>query len=219
MNITDSLYWNFPLENITDFPGLLKVNPDLAGLNVTIPYKEQIIPFLDELETVAAKIGAVNTIKFLRRKKTRVLKGFNSDIFGFTESLKEFLTGKVDRALILGTGGASKAVTFSLDQMGIEYRFVSRKPGFIDYRDIDRGVMEQHRLIINTTPLGTFPDVGSYPPIPYEFLTPSHLLFDLVYNPAETVFLKKGKERGAAVTNGLRMLHLQAEKSWEIWNK
>ena len=217
-NIRDCEYLNFPIDSITEFSGLIRSNSELCGLNVTIPYKEQVIPFLDEIETTAKRIGAVNTIKFILSRDKKILKGFNTDIYGFSEALREIMSKKVENALILGTGGASKAVAFSLDEMGIKYSFVSRKTGHLAYSNLDKSIIDQHKLIINTTPLGTYPDIDVFPDIPYRFLTSSHILFDLIYNPAETVFLRKGREQGARIVNGLRMLHLQAEKSWEIWN-
>lgn len=217
-NIQDCEYMNFPIDSITKFPEIISSNPDLCGLNVTIPYKEQLNPFLDEIDLTAKRIGAVNTIKFIKSKEKQILKGFNTDIYGFSEALREIMPEKAGKALILGTGGASKAVAFSLDQMGIRYRFVSRKQGYLSYDNLDKSIIIQHKLIINTTPLGTFPDVDAYPDIPFNYLSSSHILFDLIYNPAETLFLKKGREQGARILNGLRMLHLQAEKSWEIWN-
>jgi shikimate dehydrogenase len=218
-NISDCEYLNFPIDTISKFPGIIRNNPDLCGLNVTIPYKEQVIPHLDETDPTAKSVGAVNTVKFIRNLGKDLLKGFNTDVYGFTEALKEITSGTMESALVLGSGGASKAVAFALKQMGIPYRFVSRKPGNISYADLDKHMILHNKLIINTTPLGTYPDVNNCPDIPFGYVTSSHILFDLVYNPAETLFLMKGKERGATVSNGLRMLHLQAEKSWEIWNQ
>jgi shikimate dehydrogenase len=217
-NLSDCEYLNFPIDSITKFPEILLKNPELCGLNVTIPYKEQLFPFLDEIDPEAKRIGAINTIKFIQGERKKILKGFNTDVYGFSASLMEIMAEKIDNALILGTGGASKAVAYSLDELGIKYNFVSRKPGHLSYGNIDKRTILEHRLIINTTPLGTFPDVDNCPGIPYDFLSSSHILFDLIYNPAETVFLRKGREKGATTINGLRMLHLQAEKSWEIWN-
>lgn len=215
-HVTDCRYENFPLRLIEEFTALIQKEASLAGLNVTVPYKEQVIPFLNELDPTAMEIGAVNTIKFSSGKS----KGFNTDAYGFMHSIKNLLQPFHSAALILGTGGSSKAVAYGLKKMGIEYDYVSRLPlnRELKYEELDEAVMKHYKVIINTTPLGMFPNIDDCPPIPYEYLTRSHLLFDLVYNPAETLFLQKGRERGAMVRNGLEMLHLQAEKSWEIWN-
>jgi shikimate dehydrogenase len=213
-------YELFPLEEIGALPGLLERYPHLRGLNVTIPYKEQVIPYLDELDAGATAIGAVNTIK---RAEGRLF-GYNTDVHGFDQSLRGFLqeTGAKPgqlQALVLGTGGSSKAVAFALRQLGIGFRFVSRSPGpgELSYQDLDAALIRQHGLIINTTPLGMSPQVESCPPLPYSALGPGHLLFDLVYNPALTTFLARGQAQGAAVKNGLEMLEMQAERAWEIW--
>jgi shikimate dehydrogenase len=215
--IKSSEYRLFPLQNIEKFEDLRKQN--IAGLNVTIPYKEQIIPFLDELDEHAKAIGAVNVIQFKNGKT----KGFNSDYYGFKESLSSFLPEEFkSKALILGTGGASKAIKQVLDDLSISYKVVSRKNGFdFTYEELKAkpNSLRDNRLLINTTPLGTFPNVEEKPDLPYEYLTESHLLYDLVYNPAETAFMKAGTGHGAKTINGLRMLIGQAEKSWEIWNK
>lgn len=232
--ITDAEYKLFPLENINDFPQLLKKNSALCGLNVTIPHKEKIIPFLDELDETARKVKAVNCIKILKMPNgKRKTKGFNTDVFGFENSLKKYLKPHHKNALILGTGGASKAVAYVLKKLKINFFFVSRtietkrksrSSETINYKKIDLHILQTHLLIINTTPLGMhFNNKYSifniqHPPIPYQFLTSQHLLFDLIYNPPETLFLKYGKEKGATVVNGLEMLKLQAEKSWQIWN-
>jgi shikimate dehydrogenase len=216
--IPDCDYINFPIESIAGLPGIISGNPDLLGLNVTIPYKELVIPFLNEIDASAEKIKAVNTIKISREGDDYLCKGFNTDIFGFTQALHEIAGTKHLKALILGSGGASKAVAFSLDQMGIQYHFISRKQTYLSYDEIGKDLLLEYKLIINTTPLGTFPEVDICPDIPYEYLTQDHILFDLVYNPSLTLFLLKGKEKGASISNGLRMLHLQAERSWEIWN-
>jgi len=215
-NISDSDYENFPLAGIEEFPDLIQSHPNLVGLNVTIPYKEQVISFLHELDDTAEEIGAVNTIKIANGK----VKGYNTDVFGFIHSIKNLLQPVHSSALILGTGGSSKAIAYGLRKMGIEYDFVSRNPDEkeLRYEDLDESVLHHYKIIVNTTPIGMFPEVDAYPPIPYEFLTASHLLFDLIYNPTETLFLKKGKEKRATIKNGLEMLQLQAEKSWEIWS-
>nr|WP_315153245.1 shikimate dehydrogenase [uncultured Flavobacterium sp.] len=211
-------YENFDIEEINYFTELIKNNPDLRGLNVTIPYKEAILPFLDKLSKKAAAIGAVNTIKFTRSGK---LKGYNTDYHGFKKSLKPLLQSHHTKALILGTGGAAKGVAFALDELGILYTFVSRenKEKTIRYDLLNETVFENHTIIINTTPLGTSPNTNDFPDIPYQFFTEKHIAYDLIYNPAETVFLKKAKKQGAQTKNGLEMLILQAEKAWKIWNK
>ena len=214
-------YLNFPISSIDDFPELFIHHPYLAGLNVTIPYKQQIIPYLDDISPVAKTIGAVNVIKITWENLEYRLKGFNSDITGLKRSLFPLLAIDHKNALVLGTGGASKAVAEALKQLNISFRYVSRSPkdeNTLSYAQLDEGIISEHKLIINTTPLGMFPDVDACPDIPYEALTPRHLLYDLVYNPEETLFLKKGKEKGAKVKNGLEMLHLQAEEAWRIWN-
>jgi shikimate dehydrogenase len=220
--INDAVYENFSIESIDLFPGLLQNHPDFAGLNVTIPYKEKIIPFLDGLNETASAVGAVNTIKFTQSKNGKAqLEGFNTDVYGFETSLTPYLQSHHKRALILGTGGASKAIKYILKKKGINFVSASieeLKENEIRYEDITKTVIEDHLLIINCTPLGTYPKVDTCASIPYEYITSKHVLYDLVYNPEETLFLKKGKEKGAQTTNGLKMLHLQAQKAWEIWN-
>lgn len=213
--INDSEYVNFDIADISQFPKIIAENPNLKGLNVTIPYKESVIPFLDNLSETALKIGAVNTIKIHENGK---LEGFNTDVFGFQKSLEPLLRPHHQKALILGTGGASKAVAFALKTLGIEYGFVSRFQGTIGYHELSEFFFNKAQIIINTTPVGTFPDVNDSPEIPYEYFTPNHIAFDLVYNPAETQFLKNAKKYGAITKNGLEMLQLQAEKAYEIWN-
>ncbi len=216
-----SSYDNFEISDISLFPGIIDNNPGLVGLNVTIPYKEQVIPYLDELDEAAKEIGAVNTIKIIRKGGAIFLKGFNSDTHGFESSLKPFLKDYHKKALILGTGGASKAIKYVLTKLGIEYISASieeLKENEIRYEDIDGEMINERLLIINATPLGTYPKVETFPPIPYEFIGGRHLLFDLVYNPAETKFLKFGREKGAATKNGHEMLINQALRSYEIWN-
>lgn len=210
-------YENFDISSIESFPKIISETTDLKGLNVTIPYKEAVIELLDELDEDAEKIGAVNTIKISPDKK---LKGFNTDHFGFQKSLEPFLPLQKKTALILGTGGASKAVAFALENLGFEFKFVSRKasPGSLTYSHLDKSVIEEHLLIVNCTPLGTFPNIADAPSLPYQYLTEEHLLYDLIYNPAETSFLKQGKSQKARTLNGLKMLEIQAEKAWGIWN-
>ena len=209
-------YENFDLASIDDFQNLIKQNKNLKGLNVTIPYKEVVIPYLDELNPKAEKIGAVNTIKFTKKG----LKGFNSDIYGFKESIKPFLKKHHKKALLLGTGGASKAVAFVFDEIGIKFKYVSRNPkkSQLGYSDLNEKLFKEYTIMVNCTPQGTFPNIADKPDIPYQFITKKHLLFDLIYNPEKTAFLLEGEKRGAYICNGLRMLELQAEKSWEIWN-
>jgi shikimate dehydrogenase len=219
--ISDCIYNNFPIESIDKFNTLINDNPDFTGLNVTIPYKEQVIPFLDDLNPEAKEIGAVNTIKITNTSEGKKLTGFNTDVYGFETSLKPLLNSKHKKALILGTGGASKAIKFILKKLGISFisaTIEELKENEIRYSDINQKIIAEHLVIINATPLGTFPKVDTCPDIPYDYITSEHVLFDLVYNPEETLFLKKGRERGAKGKNGLEMLHLQAEKAWSIWN-
>ncbi|MCD7969752.1 MAG: shikimate dehydrogenase [Alistipes sp.] len=216
-NVTDAVYENFPLEDIVLFPALLAARPDIAGLNVTIPYKEKVIPYLDSLSDEAAAIGAVNCIAFPDGKLT----GYNTDCYGFHASLLEFIGTDRPAALVLGTGGASKAVRYVLDGLGIEHITISRTggPERLTYEQLTEAVMDSHRLIINTTPLGTFPDTTGCPAIPYRFLTEEHRLYDLVYNPPATEFIKRGAARGARTVNGYNMLVCQAEEAWRIWQR
>lgn len=209
----------YELKTIQEFEAL-KENPDLCGLNVTIPYKEQVMAFLDELDETAAQIGAVNVIKFIRTEGRLTLKGYNTDAIGFGNSLKEHLQPYHAKALILGTGGASKAIDYTLRKLGIETTFVSRtpKPGMLTYTQLTPEIMVDHLIIVNASPVGTFPHADECPDIPYPFITPKHLLFDVVYNPAETLFLRKGKQQGAQGLNGEGMLIGQAEAAWGIWN-
>lgn len=219
----DAEYVNFEIPDICDFMEVIEENPDLCGLNVTIPYKEQVIPYLDELDKDTAKIGAVNVIKIIRQHKGKVkLVGYNSDIIGFTKSIEPLLQPHHTRALILGTGGASKAVFHGLDNLGIKSTFVSRTKksnDILTYQELTPEIMQENTVIVNCTPVGMYPKVDFCPDIPYELLTPKHLLYDLLYNPNETLFMKKGAEQGATVKNGLEMLLLQAFAAWEIWNK
>jgi shikimate dehydrogenase len=217
-NFEGCTYENFDIPEITSLPEIIKNNPDLKGLSVTIPYKETVIPYLDKLSEKAALIGAVNTIKITKKGK---LKGYNTDYYGFKKSLKPLLKKRHKKALILGTGGASKGVAYALGELGILYTFVSRetKKNAISYEQINAETFDNYQIIINSTPVGTSPNIEAFPLIPYEFFTKKHIAFDLIYNPAETQFLKKAKEHGAQTKNGLDMLIFQAEKAWEIWNK
>lgn len=214
--IAGCVYENYPLASIQLLPPLVQ-KENIEGLNVTIPYKESVISYLDYLDPAAKKIAAVNCIHFKDGKST----GFNTDILGFERSLKPLLQPHHKQALILGTGGASKAIGYVLSKLSISFHCVSRnkRDDYFTYDDLNEEIIEQHTLIINATPLGTSPDIHHCPDIPYQFLSKEHLLYDLIYNPAETLFLQKGKERGAAIKNGYEMLLLQAEASWEIWNR
>ncbi len=217
-NLEGCTYENFDIQEITAFAEIIKNNPNIKGMNVTIPYKEVVIPFLDELSEKTAVIGAVNTIKINNDGK---LIGYNTDYYGFMESLKPLLQPHHKRALILGTGGASKGVAFALDELGILYTFVSResKGNAISYDQINANTFDNYQIIINSSPVGTSPNTDAFPLIPYEYFTKKHIAYDLIYNPAETQFLKKAASQGAQTKNGLDMLVFQAEKAWEIWNK
>ncbi|WP_422348545.1 shikimate dehydrogenase family protein [Flagellimonas sp.] len=215
LGFDDHSYENFDIPRISDFEALITQNT-LRGMNVTIPYKEQVIPFLSKMDETASAIGAVNVIKF----GSQGLTGFNTDFYGFQKSLEPFLQAHHTKALILGTGGASKAIRFVLDELEIAHRFVSRskKEEQFSYEELDREIMEDYSVIINCTPLGTYPNLNEKPDIPYSFISEKHLLFDLIYNPAKTAFLASGEAQGAAICNGQKMLEFQAEKAWEIWN-
>lgn len=217
----DAEYVNFEIQSIKELPSVLLANPDLVGLNVTIPYKEQVISYLDELDKDAAAIGAVNVIKITRQKGKTKLTGYNSDVIGFTQSIEPLLESQHKKALILGTGGASKAVAYGLKKLGLEYKFVSRSPreGMLTYEQLTPEIMDEYKVIVNCTPVGMYPRADEYPKIPYECLTPNHLLYDLLYNPDTTLFMKKGADKGAVTKNGLEMLLLQAFGAWDIWNK
>ncbi|MFC6222568.1 shikimate dehydrogenase family protein [Hymenobacter artigasi] len=217
-SLADHAYELFELATVDELPALLAAHPNLAGLNVTIPYKETVVPYLDELATSARRVGAVNVIEWLPDGR---LRGHNTDLVGFRESLRRFFPATPEaRALVLGAGGAAKAVSVALNDLGIAYWSVTRNPlgHGLTYDDLTPQVLAAHQLIINTTPLGTFPLVDECPRLPYEALTEQHYLYDLVYNPAETVFMAKGRAAGAQVKNGFEMLCLQAEAAWDIWN-
>ena len=217
-NIKNTSYENFDIENIDLFPSVIKNTKGLKGLNVTIPYKEQVIPFLDKVNKKAKAIGAVNTIRIT---KTGKLVGYNTDCYGFKKTLKPFIKSHHKKALILGTGGASKAIAYTLDEMGITYQYVSRKlsdgVGF-SYETLTEDDISDNQIIINATPLGTFPNIEDCPNIPYHAINEKHILFDLIYNPEETKFLKLGNKNRATTINGFLMLEFQAEKAWSIWN-
>ncbi|MDR2810128.1 MAG: shikimate dehydrogenase [Tannerellaceae bacterium] len=218
----DAEYVNFEIPAIKEMKSIVKENPNLRGLNVTLPYKTAVIPLLDDIDEDARLIGAVNVIAFGKGVfGRRKLKGYNSDILGFRQSIAPLLNESHRKALILGTGGASKAVFQGLKQLGIASTFVSRtaKDFCITYEEILPKTLEQYTVIVNTTPAGMFPNVNDCPNIPYQLLTSKHLLYDLLYNPDETVFMRKGKAQGATVKNGLEMLLLQAFASWEIWHR
>jgi shikimate dehydrogenase len=214
--VTDSRYELFPITSIDVLPALLEVNPDLCGLNVTIPYKEQVLAFVPDQDEVVRKIGAANCIRINNGR----LRAFNTDVTGFEKSLMDKLGDHHRKALVLGTGGASKAVFYVLEKLGLETRSVSRvRSGFsISYEDLSPEMLREHTVVVNTTPLGTYPDVAGIPPIPYEAVTPAHYFFDLVYNPPLTRFLASAAEKGATIRNGHDMLTIQAEESWRIWN-
>ena len=218
--LTDHIYMNFDLPEISELNLVLnRYKGKLKGFNITIPYKQEIFQFLDETDQVAADIGAVNVVKIIDNSG---LKGFNTDSYGFENSIKPLLRSQHKKALILGTGGASKAVSYVLGKLGIEYLYVSRRsdqsPNFITYGDLSETLLKEYLLVINATPVGTYPKIDKAPDMPYKYLTSNHLLYDLIYNPPLTAFLKQGKSVGATVKNGLEMLELQAEKAWEIWN-
>lgn len=218
--LSDHEYVNFDIQSIDEFPQIIhEFRFQLKGLNVTIPYKQEVFQHLDKVHKTAKKVGAVNTIRFTKRGN---LKGYNTDVIGFQNSLRPLLMEHHRRALILGTGGASQAVAYVLKKLEIEYFKVSRNPvkkKEISYEDLSRELIASHPLIINCTPLGTFPNVTQKPNIPYKFLTENHFLYDLIYNPEKTAFLREGEERGAQIKNGLEMLIGQAEEAWRIWNK
>ncbi|MUU78145.1 shikimate dehydrogenase family protein [Winogradskyella endarachnes] len=212
-------YVNFDLQTIEELKTIIKNTHNLKGINVTIPYKEQVIPLLDKLNKTAKEIGAVNTIRFTKKNK---LVGYNTDFYGFKNSLQPHIQAHHKKALILGTGGASKAIAYALKKLKIQFDFVSRshKKGVtFSYSDLTEAIVSEYTIIINCTPIGTFPNVEACPDIPYKGLTKYHILYDLIYNPEQTKFLNHGFIKGATTINGLEMLKLQAEKSWEIWHK
>lgn len=217
----DARYVNFEIPEIEDFHQVIKSNPNLSGLNVTIPYKQQVIAMLDEMDAEASEIGAVNVIKFIRRNGKLILKGYNSDIIGFRDSIAPILTDNHSKALVLGTGGASRAVSYALKSLGVEPQLVSRsrRPDVLSYEDLTPEIMSTHKVIVNTTPLGMYPNIDECPDIPYVLLTPEHLCYDLLYNPDVTMFMKRSSEAGAEVKNGLEMLLLQAFAAWNIWQR
>jgi shikimate dehydrogenase len=219
--IHECSYENFPIDSVDRLPELIRDNPELCGLNVTIPHKTNILKYVDVKDPAVIEIGAANVLKIKRIDGTLQIYGYNSDITGISDSVLPFISGSFRNALILGTGGSSRAVVYALKKLGLRVSVVSRKggPGLINYNDITASLYEKTDIIINTTPLGMFPDINSYPEINYDLLNESHILFDLVYNPEMTTFLKMGKERGCRIITGLKMLYSQAERSWDIWNK
>ena len=217
----DAEYRNFDIDTIKSFPTIIEEHSNLRGVNVTIPYKELIIPYLDELSEDAQAIGAVNVIKISRNHEGVHLKGYNSDVIGFTDSIRPLLKPFHKKALILGTGGASKAIRYGLYKLGIETCFVSRRPkeGMLTYSDLTADIMAEYTVIVNCSPVGMFPHTDERPDLPYQFIGSHHILYDLVYNPDETLFMKSGKEQGATTKNGLEMLILQARAGWNFWNE
>ncbi len=216
-------YLNFSIASIDEFPELVSHHPYIGGLNVTIPYKEKVIQYLDDLDPISKEVGAVNVIKFDWSNPSKPkLTGYNSDIIGFLESIKPFIKPTHKKALILGTGGAAKAVGYALKSLGIDYKLVSRTPegeNQISYHSLNEEIMNENTVIVNTTPLGMYGNLEAKPEIPYHYCGKDHLFYDLVYNPEVTAFLKAGQNQGGTIKNGLEMLHLQAEAAWEIWNK
>ncbi|MFO7977985.1 MAG: shikimate dehydrogenase [Bacteroidales bacterium] len=220
--IDDARFELFAIEHISHLPGLIASHPNLRGLSVTIPYKEQVLDYLDDLDATARSIGAVNSIRIARSGSKVLLKGFNTDSYGFSKSLEQTTRKSSARSLVLGSGGASKAVIYVLKQKGWNPLVVSRtpdEPGQIAYQDVTEALLAESRLIVNTTPLGMYPANEACPPLPYHALTPDHVLFDLVYNPSVTLFMKKGLQQGCSVKNGADMLAYQAERSWDLWNQ
>lgn len=216
-NLQDCIYTNFDLNQIKELKNVLSLK-NIFGLNVTTPYKREVIHYLDRLSPAAEKVNAVNTIKF---HKDGTTSGHNTDVYGFEKSLLEIINKLPKKALILGTGGASSAVAYVMKKLKIEFSYISRRGGknTTIYSDVDEITINEHELIINASPVGTFPNIDKTPDLPYQFLTKNHILYDLIYNPTETRFLREGKTRGSKILNGQKMLEYQAEKSWEIWNE
>ena len=217
----DAEYINFEIDDINKIMEVLSEFPEISGLNVTIPYKEQVMQYLDEIDDDAAKIGAVNVIKILKTGNDIKLKGYNSDVIGFCDSIIGMINPELhSKALVLGTGGAAKAITHGLMKLGIEPQYVSRRKSSstFTYEELTKSIIQEHKIIVNTTPLGMYPNVNECPDIPYRFLTDKHICYDLIYNPDETLFLKNALRQGATTKNGLEMLLLQAFKSYETWN-
>jgi shikimate dehydrogenase len=220
--LTGSRYANFEMQTLENIKFWVKNTVHLQGFNVTIPHKVSVIQYLDQLTQVAQQVGSVNTVRVVRNGNEILLRGHNTDVYGFEMSIKPFLKHNHHKALILGTGGASRAVQYVLQKLGVDVVLVSRNTGpgkTCMYNQLNKLLVQSYFLIVNTTPLGMFPHITSFPAIPYEYLTPDHFLIDLVYNPEETEFLKKGKQQGAMTLNGLPMLKLQAEEAWNFWNE
>jgi len=220
-NISDCSFNLYPLKSIKEFPELIS-SVKFDGLSVTIPYKQAIIPYLNHLDDVALAVGAVNCIKFDYSNEQGALSGYNTDVFGFEALLHKLRIPKNTKALVLGSGGASQAVTYVLRKNNIEFNVVSRKPSsneIINYSELNHDILESHQIIINTTPVGMYPDVKKCPDIPFQFITSEHICIDLIYNPSRSLFLKQSEKQGVRMANGLIMLYAQADKSWEIWNK
>lgn len=218
--IDDAEYELFPLENIDDVRLVFEIHKNLHGLNVTIPYKETVIQYLDELDPTAIAIGAVNCIKIEDPEFSRIKKGYNTDVYGFRDAIAPMLKPHHQQALVLGTGGSSKAVQFALKDLNIPFQLVSRNAAenVITYPDINKSILDEFPVIINCTPAGMYPEINSAPALPYQFLSPHHFCFDLVYNPEITLFLQRAKDHGATIKSGLDMLHSQAEYAWKLWN-
>ncbi len=214
-------YINFEIPSIDNLPEILDSNPELRGFNVTIPYKEKVISFLDSVSAEARAIGAVNVVKVTHKGNNTILKGYNSDVIGFTKSIEPLLDKNHKKALILGTGGASKAINYGLKSLGLQTVFVSRyeRPGTIQYEKITPDIIKEYSVIVNCTPCGMYPHVDECPNLPYDAMNTHTILYDCIYNPDETLFMKKGKQYGATVKNGLEMLLLQAYASWDFWNE
>ncbi len=219
--LSDYEYQKYELQKIEEFPSLIENEPVLYGLNVTTPYKESVIKYLNELDYYAKFIGAINTIKIIHDSDGDIfLQGFNTDAFGFENSLKPYLTPNHKKGLIIGSGGASKAVEFVFKKLGISYEIITRRPlkaNHIVHWAVTKQIMHEHLIIVNTTPLGMHPGTMAFPSIPYEHLTSDHIMFDLIYNPSKTRFLELGEKAGATIINGIKMFALQADKAWEIW--
>ncbi len=220
-NAIKAEYLAFELEDIEQFVNLVKEYPKLSGVNVTIPFKETIIPYLDRIDDAARSIGAVNVVKIVRSDEKTELHGYNTDALGFMDSISPFIKPEMHKALILGTGGASKAVYYSLKSKGVECKFVSRSTSLenLAYYELSPSIMEEFLIIVNCTPVGMFPNIDECPPIPYAYVSSEHILYDLIYNPEKTLFLKKGQERGAIIKNGYEMWKRQADASWKIWSE
>lgn len=220
-NKSDFKYSNFDLENLESLSDIILTH-HLSGLNITKPYKEAIIPYLNELDATAKEIGAVNCVKIAWENNIPFLIGYNTDYYGFAQSIKPFLEPIHQKALILGTGGASKAVNYALKNIGVDVYFVTtgdkKNTNYFQYSELNEYVLNAFKLIVNCTPLGMYPNIDDCPDIPFQFITSDHLLYDVIYNPEETLFLQKGKAHGAVTINGLNMLKLQADKAWEIWH-